>query len=95
MFAADEEGILGSLEIFKALADETRLNIISLLGEKTMYGNEIAEKLNLTNATISHHVSKLLMNNIIQAHKEDNKLYFQLNKKNFKKTILKSIDNLI
>lgn len=95
IFAADEEGILGSLEIFKALADETRLNIISLLGEKTMYGNEIAEKLNLTNATISHHVSKLLMNNIIQAHKEDNKLYFQLNKKNFKKTILKSIDNLI
>lgn len=95
IFAADEEGILGSLEIFKALADETRLNIISLLADKTMYGNEIAEKLNLTNATISHHVSKLLMNNIIQAHKEDNKLYFQLNKKNLKKTILKSIDNLI
>lgn len=95
IFAADEEGILGSLEIFKSLADETRLNIISLLAEKTMYGNEIAERLNLTNATISHHVSKLLMNNIIQAHKEDNKLYFQLNKKNFKKTILRSIDNLI
>ncbi|TDO94424.1 DNA-binding transcriptional ArsR family regulator [Halanaerobium saccharolyticum] len=95
IFAADKEGILGSLEIFKALADETRLNIISLLAEKTMYGNEIAEKLNLTNATISHHVSKLLMNNIINAHKEDNKLYFQLNKKSFKKIILKSIDNLI
>lgn len=95
IFAADEKGILGSLEIFKTLADETRLNIISLLAEKTMYGNEIAEKLNLTNATISHHVSKLLMNNIIRAHKEDNKLYFQLNKKKFKKIILKSVDNLI
>jgi DNA-binding transcriptional ArsR family regulator len=95
IFAADEEGLLGSLQIFKTLADETRLNIISLLAEKTMYGNELAEKLNLSNATISHHVSKLIMNNVIQAHKEDNKLYFQLNKKEFKNTILKSIDNLI
>jgi DNA-binding transcriptional ArsR family regulator len=95
IFAADEEGLLGSLEIFKALADETRLNIISLLAEKTMYGNELAEKLNLTNATISHHVSKLLMNNIIQAHKEDNKLYFKLNKNKFEEAVLKAVHNLI
>lgn len=95
IFAADEQGLLGSLEIFKALADETRLNIISLLAEKTMYGNELAEKLNLSNATISHHVSKLLMNNIITAHKEDNKLYFKLNKNKFKKSVLQAVDNLI
>lgn len=95
IFAADEEGLLGSLEIFKALADETRLNIISLLAEKTMYGNELAEKLNLSNATISHHVSKLIMNKIIQAQKKDNKLYFKLNKNKFKKSVLKAVDNLI
>jgi len=95
IFAADEEGLLGSLEIFKALADETRLNIISLLAEKTMYGNELAEKLNLSNATISHHVSKLLMNKIIQAKKKDNKLYFKLNKNKFKTAVLKAVNNLI
>jgi DNA-binding transcriptional ArsR family regulator len=95
IFAADEEGLLGSLEIFKALADETRLNIISLLAEKTMYGNELAEKLNLSNATISHHVSKLLMNKIIQAQKKDNKLYFKLNKNKFEESVLKAVNNLI
>ena len=95
IFAADEEGLLGSLEIFKALADETRLNIISLLAQKTMYGSELAEKLNLSNATISHHVSKLLMNNIIQAQKEDNKLYFKLNKNKFEAAVLKAVNNLI
>jgi DNA-binding transcriptional ArsR family regulator len=95
IFAADEEGLLGSLEIFKALADETRLHIISLLAEKTMYGNELAEKLNLSNATISHHVSKLIMNKIIQAQKKDNKLYFKLNKNKFKKAVLRAVDNLI
>ncbi len=95
IFAGDEEGLLGSLEIFKALADETRLNIVSLLAEKTMYGNELAEKLNLSNATISHHVSKLIMNNIIQAQKEDNKLYFKLNKKKFEATVLQAVSNLI
>jgi len=95
IFAADEEGLLGSLEIFKSLADETRLNIISLLAEKTMYGNELAEKLNLSNATISHHVSKLLMNKLIQAQKQDNKLYFKLNKNNFEAAVLKAVNNLI
>lgn len=95
IFAGDEEGLLGSLEIFKALADETRLNIISLLAEKTMYGNELAEKLNLSNATISHHVSKLLINNIIKAQKEDNKLYFKLNKKELQGTVLKAVENLL
>ncbi|RCW53327.1 regulatory ArsR family protein [Halanaerobium sp. ST460_2HS_T2] len=95
IFAADEEGLLGSLEIFKALADETRLNIIALLAEKTMYGNELAEKLNLSNATISHHVSKLIMNNIIQAQKKENKLYFKLNKNKFKTAVLKAVNNLI
>mgnify|MGYP006305328347 CR=1 FL=1 len=60
-----------------------------------MYGNELAENLNLSNATISHHVSKLLMNNIIQARKEDNKLYFKLNKKKFEAAVLKAVNNLI
>jgi DNA-binding transcriptional ArsR family regulator len=94
IFAGDKQGLLGSLELFKSLADETRLNIISLLAEKTMYGNELAEKLNLSNATISHHVSKLLVNNIIQAKKEDNKLYYRLNKNKFEKKVLKSLENL-
>lgn len=95
VFAGSKEGLLGSLEIFKVLADETRLNIISLLADKTMYGNELAEKLNLTNATISHHMSKLLMYDIIKANKENNKLYFKLNKKSFKKIISNSVENLL
>jgi DNA-binding transcriptional ArsR family regulator len=94
IFAGDEQGLLGSLELFKALADETRLNIISLLAQKTMYGNELAEKLNLSNATISHHVSKLLVNNIIQAKKEDNKLYYKFNKNKFEKTVLNAVKNI-
>jgi hypothetical protein len=35
------------------------------------------------------------MNNIIQAQKKENKLYFKLNKNKFKTAVLKAVNNLI
>ena len=48
-----------SVELFKALGDETRLSILRILLEGESYGELIASRLNLTNATVSHHLKKL------------------------------------
>jgi DNA-binding transcriptional ArsR family regulator len=47
------------LMFLKALADETRLIIVGLLSEREYSVGELASDLNLTDATISHHLSKL------------------------------------
>ncbi len=44
---------------FKALADESRLKIISILLEKDSYAEYLAEKLNLTAPTVTYHMNKL------------------------------------
>ena len=47
------------IAVFKALADESRLKIISILLVKDSYTEYLASKLNLTAATIAYHMDKL------------------------------------
>lgn len=92
LFVEQSENLLSSLDIFKSLADETRLNILRLLSQKTMYGNQLAEELDLTNATISHHVGKLVINNLISTEKDDQKMYFTADKENIKKIVNRALE---
>jgi hypothetical protein len=54
------ESISGEvLEIFKALADPSRLKIVGLLARKPMAVEELAANLELGASTVSHHLSRL------------------------------------
>ncbi len=86
---ANQHSIMAGSRIFKTLADETRLQILRLLAEKPWYGHELAARLNLTNSTISHHVSMLSYQGLIRAYREDNKVYFELDRADF----LESVQN--
>jgi DNA-binding transcriptional ArsR family regulator len=46
-------------EMFKALASETRLNILKTLDGKNLGLNEISSQINLNKATLHEHLSKL------------------------------------
>ena len=80
---ADLHAIVAGSKIFKTLADETRLQILRLLAEKPCYGHELATRLNLSNSTISHHVSLLSIQGLIRAYREENKVYFSLDPAEF------------
>ncbi|SCY59934.1 ArsR/SmtB family transcription factor [Alkaliphilus peptidifermentans] len=95
IFVKGKHDLLSNVQIFKALADETRLNIIKLLSKKSMYGREIAQELELSNSNISYHTSMLIFHNLIINTKEDNKTYFSLDKEELRKVINSSIDKLI
>ena len=90
-----EHALLSSIQVFKALSDETRLNIIRLLAERPWYGHELAQKLNVSNSTISHHVAQLVSNGLIRSYRQDNRLYFALDIEKMKKTITKSVDDIL
>ena len=68
-------------EVFlKIIADNTKLGILKLLQQKPMYGIQLADALNCTNANISHHMHVLLDNALITVKKENNRMYYSLNK---------------
>ncbi|MGL4740109.1 MAG: autorepressor SdpR family transcription factor [Sarcina sp.] len=73
---------------FKALSDPTRREILNLLKEKRLSAGEISEHFNVSNATISHHLSILKKADLISETKEWKHSYFTLNTSVFEEIIL-------
>lgn len=55
------------LEFFKVMADEKRLQIIGLLAQQDYSVGELAAILNLSSATVSHHLQRLVKAELVQA----------------------------
>ena len=71
----------------KAMGDGSRYEILSLLNEKDMYGQELAEAINLSTATISHHMNLLHTLGVVTVEKIDNRMYYKLRREAFKRFI--------
>ncbi len=65
--------------ILKLLGDKSKFEILCLLKSHGKYNLEIAEELQLTPATASHHMSMLLSNHMVTVEKKDGRVYYQLN----------------
>lgn len=59
-----------ALTVLKALADDTRLKIIRALGEREMYVELLAERLQLAPATVSFHMKKLMAAGLVDSRRE-------------------------
>jgi biotin operon repressor len=62
----------------RALADLTRIRILGLLGERPMYGQELAQALDVSPPTISHHIASLVTAGLVKMRREDNYRYYEL-----------------
>jgi len=59
-----------ALQLFKCLSDASRLQILKSLSREDMYVEQLAERLNLSSATISSHMKKLEEVGAVQSRKE-------------------------
>jgi hypothetical protein len=64
--------------IGRALADPTRIRILGLLTERSMYGQELAQVLDVKPPTISHHMEPLVNAGLVRVRKENNYHYYEL-----------------
>lgn len=83
------------MQVMKCLSDKSKLEILLLLKKKRMYGSELAESLNLTTATISHHMNTLITLKLVFMEKEENKAYYQLNREGIQKVMEKMQEILV
>ena len=70
---------MGFPETFKALSDPTRREILNLLKRGDLSAGEIADRFDMTAATISHHLSVLKRADLILDRREGKYIYYQLN----------------
>ena len=79
------------IKLFKCLADRSRLQILrSLLGED-MYVERLAQRLDLTPATISFHMKKLEDAGAVRAYKDQYYTMYSINRALFQGSILELI----
>ena len=65
--------------IFALFGDPTRLKILSLLSQKkTVKVSDIASKVNMSIACVSHHLQLLKDNAVVGSKREGNNIYYQL-----------------
>jgi ArsR family transcriptional regulator, arsenate/arsenite/antimonite-responsive transcriptional repressor len=62
----------------RALSDPTRIRILGLLAERSMYGQELARVLDVKPPTVSHHISPLVMAGLVRVRRENNYHYYEL-----------------
>lgn len=79
-------------ELIKLLNDDNRFEILSLLGKRSWYNKELADKLGITTATMSYHIKKISTLGILDIETGKKKrLYYRLNKNK----LIKIVNNML
>jgi len=68
-----------SNEIFKALADPTRREILRILGRGEMSAGELAKRFDMSKPSVSHHFSVLKQADLIHSRREGQQIFYSLN----------------
>jgi|SRR5262245_44707999 len=66
-------------EVFKALADPTRREILRLLRGGEMTAGELADKFDMSKPSVSHHFTALKQADLIGSRKEGQQVIYFLN----------------
>lgn len=65
----------------RTIGDLRKFEILRLLSEGEKYGQQLASLLDLSTATISHHMSLLMECGFVEIKRESNRIYYCLNRK--------------
>ena len=66
-------------DTFKAISDPVRREILEMLRNERKSAGEIAQKFNLTNATVSYHKKKKKKADLVTETREKNFIFYELN----------------
>ena len=66
-------------EVFKALADPTRREILRLLGRGEQSAGQLAERFDMTKPSMSHHFSVLKQADLVTSRRDGQQILYSLN----------------
>ena len=70
---------MGFSETMKALSDPARREILNMLKGGTMSAGDIADRFDMTGASVSYHLSQLKRAGLVFEKREKNYIYYSLN----------------
>ena len=82
-----EETFTKCVDLFKALSDENRLQIVEMLVDGELCACRILEKFDITQPTLSHHMKILCDCGLVKGRKQGKWIYYSISKAGSKKAI--------
>ena len=79
---------MGFAETFKALCDPVRREILVFLKDGKMSAGDLAARFDMTQASVSYHLSQLKKAELIREEKYKNYIYYELNTSVFEEVVL-------
>ena len=74
-----DQDLEGLTNLFRLLADKTRLNILLLLADREFNVSQLCEELSLPQPTVSHHLGLLRISQLIDNRRLGKQVYYALN----------------
>lgn len=92
METVDDRQLKETEEVFKVLADNTRLEILLTIAEEEKCVHEIADATNQSVSNVSHHLRRLKDKGLIGYHKEGRHKFYKLMDDHIIKILQEGID---
>lgn len=75
------------LRLHRALGDATRLRILKLLSDRDLYGTELADQLEISKPTVSHHMAQLRAAGLVTAVQAGSATYYSLRRERLQEAL--------
>lgn len=89
----DEETLLSVSQIFKALADPTRIRLLNLICCEEHSVNDIAETLGLNQSAVSHQLRLLKNLRIVKYRREGTTIYYSCDDEHIQRLLHETINH--
>jgi DNA-binding transcriptional ArsR family regulator len=81
LFSADalpDDLLVDVVEIFEALSDPTRAQLINLLTQREYNVNELSQYVAVTPSAVSHHLAKLRAIRLVRTRREGSQIFYSI-----------------
>ena len=87
----DQVGLV--VEIFRMLADATRVQVLWSLAEREMSVNELAEYVGKPAPSVSQHLAKLRMARLVRTRREGTTVFYRLENDHVRQLVIDAVFN--
>ena len=80
-----------AVEVFRLLADATRIRIVLALRDGELSVNSLAEAVDRTPAAVSQHLAKLRWGKIVRVRQDGNRMFYRLTDEHATRLVVEAI----
>lgn len=89
--SAESSYVEVAVEVFRLLADATRIRIVLALKDGELPVNELAERVQRSPAAVSQHLAKMRWGKFVRVRQEGNKMFYRLTDEHVSRLVREAI----